>query len=385
MAGLITPSVEGVVAQPHPQLSALPHLPVLDGVRSLAILSVMLFHFCQHGPPLHTPLLKAVGRVALLGQNGVDLFFVLSGFLITNILLLARQRKNGLRRFYLRRTTRIFPLYYFYLLVAFVFWPALHPTAHVPWSDQWWFWAYAQNVQDTFVSGFHLFGPGHFWSLAVEEHFYLIWPFLVVGLPLSRLKPALFGIVGLALASRALMVWAGYPVFYFTLCRMDALALGAWLALLSRNPETMRRLGIGLRRHSFWLLMVCLPLYVLVSGMGSPLVQVFKFTAVALLCTGFLTLVLTADRASWRARSLASSPAREIAKVSYAMYVFHPALFSLLEPAYSHFPFLLSLLLAFSATFLVAQLSWHLLESPCLRLRDLSVWKASRSLQASSR
>ena len=166
-------------------LSSRQHLPVLDGLRTLAILLVMLFHFFQARPLPAAPVIRELTKLTALGQTGVDLFFVLSGFLITGILLDARGKQNALKVFYFRRVLRIFPLYYAYLIVAFLVLPAFHAASHVTYSNQWWFWFYCQNIQATFAASFPTTGPGHFWSLAVEEHFYLIWPFIVL-----RLSPA---------------------------------------------------------------------------------------------------------------------------------------------------------------------------------------------------
>ena len=359
-----------VVATHFPGTEKAGHIPVLDGIRTIAILAVMLFHFFQHGPALSSALLRMLGKVALFGQTGVDLFFVLSGFLITGILLNLRGRPRALSTFYLRRAARIFPLYYVYLIGAFLLFPLLHWAPQIPWTDQWWFWVYAQNVQDTFVPGFQLFGPGHFWSLAVEEHFYLVWPFLVLWLPEKWLKSVLLATIGLALGTRALLVGLGHPVFYFTLCRMDAIAVGALLALLIRDKEGFARLSRWLRRWGVWAGLAILPVYGLVTGTAIPSVQVFKFTLLALVWAAVLVLALTARPGGRIVQLLSCRPVSIIAKGSYALYVFHPAVFELCRPLYGRLPFAGSLLIAFSATGVAAFLSWRLLESPFLRLRD---------------
>ena len=359
-----------VIATYVPQAEKLRHIPALDGVRTIAIAAVMLFHFFQNGPALSSSLLRAAGKVAMLGQTGVDLFFVLSGFLITGILLKMRGRPRALSTFYLRRTARIFPLYYAYLIGAFLLFPALHWTPRVAWADQWWFWVYAQNIQDTFVHNFHMFGPGHFWSLAVEEHFYLVWPFLVLLLPEKRLSRVLLATVGVAIATRAVLVWFGYPVFYFTLCRMDALAVGALLALLARRKESLHSMSKWLRRWGLLAGAAILPAYVLLTGTANPMVQIFKFTLVAMMCAAVLVLALTTQKESYAGRLLGSRPASVIAKGSYALYVFHPAIFEACQPFYARLPFAVCLGSAFAATGVAAFLSWHLIEAPCLRMRD---------------
>lgn len=208
-------------------------LPALDGLRGVAILVVMVHNllFIAPGGDLFGRVLVAV---ADRGWIGVQLFFALSGFLITRILIASREATNYFSSFYARRTLRIFPLYYATLLVIFVLLPALdalpegfirHPQRELA------MWLYLTN----WVQPFH---PGqgsipHLWSLAVEEQFYLLWPLVVRWLSTAAL---LRSCVVLALGSllfRALLQWQGadFEVIYqFTPSRIDALVLGAAVA-----------------------------------------------------------------------------------------------------------------------------------------------------------
>ncbi|MEN1682052.1 MAG: acyltransferase, partial [Planctomycetota bacterium] len=169
---------------PHPSP---PHVPALDGVRGVAVLLVVVYHAAYLASPTGVAeVVFATVRDAL--WCGVDLFFVLSGFLITRILLATVGSPRYFRSFYLRRTVRIFPLYYGVLLLLFVGLPAAAWLAGGPlqsvvdgetyqslWSRQAWLWAYVQNfLQSSGPS--QLPGLGHFWSLAIEEQFYLAWP-----------------------------------------------------------------------------------------------------------------------------------------------------------------------------------------------------------------
>lgn len=160
-----------------PRLSpALPkRLPPLDGLRGLAIVLVMFFHF---GQGLNRQNLEqhAFRTLFDFGGSGVDLFFVLSGFLITGILLNSRHSDNYFSRFYMRRILRIFPLYCFSVLVVWLFViPAEHPGVTADLRNKLiWNLGYVQNWRLDCVP--HL---GHYWSLAIEEQFYLIWPFVV--------------------------------------------------------------------------------------------------------------------------------------------------------------------------------------------------------------
>src|SRR5262245_32218221 len=153
------------------------HVPALDAIRGLAILVVTLYRFGGGGEGAA----NAVGLswVVDLGAHGVDLFFVLSGFLITGILFDAKGKEHYFRNFYIRRTLRIFPLYYAALVLTLLVLPSLFanfPTTDVATS---WLWLYGANVVQS-LRGAWCLGPlNHFWSLAIEEHFYFVWPLAI--------------------------------------------------------------------------------------------------------------------------------------------------------------------------------------------------------------
>jgi peptidoglycan/LPS O-acetylase OafA/YrhL len=155
-------------------------LPTLDGLRGVAILLVLLSHLTLYSEMSTTTLLdRAYQRATLAGWVGVDLFFVLSGFLITGILLDLKGSSRFFRTFYARRVLRIFPLYYAFLAIFYIALPQLLSSKDQVLrllADQKWYWLYLQNLQmarDGWPVPKYL---AHFWSLAVEEQFYLIWP-----------------------------------------------------------------------------------------------------------------------------------------------------------------------------------------------------------------
>jgi peptidoglycan/LPS O-acetylase OafA/YrhL len=169
------------------------HILGLDGLRGLAILMVMFGHFIVVGKNLepHTP----VHRFFQSGYLGVDFFFVLSGFLITGILLDTKHRKPYFKVFYWRRALRIFPLYYGLLAISWLSVMLITPgdAALLKGHDSpAWFWLYASNIgmacKGTWLDSPTWVGLGHFWSLAVEEQFYLVWPMLVFLLPVKLLE-----------------------------------------------------------------------------------------------------------------------------------------------------------------------------------------------------
>lgn len=224
------------------------HILALDGVRGVAILLVLYAHFTSREPAgvALGALYRFYFRSAQLGWWGVDLFFVLSGFLITGILYDAKGKQQYFRNFYMRRVLRIFPLYYGVMILTFVFIPLIkapHSLGDATGThSSLWLWFYAANigmcVYNALLNYSQVFEFNHFWSLAVEEHFYFVWPFLVYAFGRKSLLKICGGIIVGALALRWLMLeldvhWM--KRFFLTPCRMDALAMGALLALLVRG------------------------------------------------------------------------------------------------------------------------------------------------------
>lgn len=205
----------------------------LDGVRGLAAIMVVLFHIKQSGVG-HDIVARTLYKAGNFGQTGVILFFVLSGFLITRILLVSKYKESYFKKFYIRRSLRIFPLYYLALAIYVIIIPYFTTGKVVPFSQSWSFWVYLQNIGFTFK--WSLTGPNHFWSLAVEEHFYLVWPFAVYFLSEKWLLRAIGLIVASSIIIRVIMLNLGYGgIFYFTFTTMDCLAIGGLVALNERH------------------------------------------------------------------------------------------------------------------------------------------------------
>ncbi|MEM8865655.1 MAG: acyltransferase, partial [Planctomycetota bacterium] len=236
------------------------HIPALDGVRGLGVLMVVIYHSSH--VPSGDLLLQAFALVRSMLWIGVDLFFVLSGFLITRILISTHDSPQYFRSFYVRRTVRIFPLYYGVLFALFVGLPAMAwivggPIAELTASGayrqlaehQVWLWTYLQNFFQargpTGQPGAGLPGLGHFWSLAIEEQFYLVWPAMIWlvarGENLTRRIAMLCCVIVTAtLAIRSGLVISGaepWAIFHWTFTRCDALAWGALAAALVSDAQ----------------------------------------------------------------------------------------------------------------------------------------------------
>jgi peptidoglycan/LPS O-acetylase OafA/YrhL len=313
-------------------------LPALDGVRGLAILAVMLFHYggalAKHGKA-DAALQLALGQ----GWAGVDVFFVLSGFLITGILLDTKWRADYWPRFLRRRTVRIFPLYYLALAVLFVILPRVLgplPADHArDTADQAWFWTYATPWLFSMRGGIGF--AGHFWSLGVEEQFYLVWPLAVRFLNRRALATLAAATIAACLAVRFSVYGDGsapLPLRVVAEYRPETPLYGALLALLARAPR-----GLGAyRRTAAILLPLALATWVgavareVLVGRAAANVPLQQFCA----ALGGAALVLLA--AASPAESRLFAPLRGGAlgffgRYSYGLYVVHPFVERWLGPA----------------------------------------------------
>jgi peptidoglycan/LPS O-acetylase OafA/YrhL len=362
------------------------HVPALDGLRGLAIIVVMVFHFLPYDPGDLHPAAKAHPSIRYMllgahaGQTGVDLFFVLSGFLITGILLDTRNHPRYFTNFYGRRTVRIFPLYYgvifFTLFLPMIVRMMLGQPVTEDQQNQWWLWLYLTNV--AVFLGVNV--PAmHFWSLAVEEHFYLVWPGVVYMLNPRRLAVACVGNILAAIGIRAVLASYGLDTFYLTPCRMDVLGFGGLLAIASSRYGGLA----GAARAARWGLLVVvaalIPVYLQKSGEADTLVLTMKHTLLA----GFYSLLLIAavGAAPGTAihRFFTSRVIRSFGKYSYGLYVYHGLLRPLildylpLSESAAVVPFLLSalwrLMIATAVCYAVSWVSWHVYEKQFLKLK----------------
>jgi len=311
------------------------HYPALDGVRGVAILLVVVHNFSFDDAILGGFAGRLLHTAIIGGWIGVAMFFVLSGFLITGILLDTQHEAGHFRRFYLRRTLRIAPLYYAVLLVAFVGLPlaGIAPASvRADEPSQLWLWTYLSNWVQPFGLAGHAFP--HFWSLAVEEQFYLLWPLLT-----WRRRPETVLRWGLALALLApavrvgLLLRGGAPAlaYLWSPCRMDALALGGCAAAALRMPGpaawlAARRTGVLAAASATFVacVLACRGLW-----SSSFAMQTLGYS---LLAISFTLLVLglacadLADDGRWPVRVWRAAPLRVLARYSYGIYVFHKPL-----------------------------------------------------------
>lgn len=367
------------------------HIPELDGVRGLAILVVMICHFNLFYKPAYQ-FEHGLKTLLSTGWWGVDLFFVLSGFLITGILLDAKGSSHYFRNFYVRRVLRIFPLYYGFLFALFVLAPLLHPPApggrFAGWLDsQWWFWSYLSNYQFLFPEWVRPSLLSHFWTLAVEEQFYLFWPAVV--LLTSRkglIRVCLFCVAG-SLLFRLWLHWMGVDPragYRLTPARLDTLAIGALLAVLVRDQGAWDRV----RRYAPKAIVAALVGVALLSiptrGMAQSSIQMQTLGYPLLAVISAALIVFAVDplaQSTGLVRFFRTRVMRVLGKYSYAIYVFHFPLTAVLwragltietfpRVAGSQLPGAIAFTsIASAITLGVALLSWNLYEKHFLRLK----------------
>ena len=373
--------------QPHPgetrsRHAGRGHIAALDGVRGLAVLGVMATHLLAG----NTARLGVVGNLLALGVNGVDIFFVLSGFLITGILHDSLGDSFYFRKFYARRVLRIFPLYYGVILVLMM----MTGPLHLHWNGlQWSLLLYLQNTHFLFPSlrDFHTpyFDIDHLWSLAVEEQFYLVWPLLVALMPRPRRLLAVC-VAGIVL-SFGLRLWALQHGWGFdwanrnALCRADEMLGGAALALLLRTglAERTVRLAVPVFFASL-LLKVSLTYDGILLGRPGwyvPVATTVNYTLMVFLGASLLAWCLQPE--SRVREAFEWKPLRAVGKYSYGLYILHLVLLPgitllLLQPLRSVFHGVVMARLAvgiavFAISFLAAYLSFHLYEKQFLRLK----------------
>jgi len=362
-------------------------VPILDGVRGVAIVLVMLHHF-GYGATATTFVGGLLVALCGHGDLGVDLFFVLSGFLITRILLRTRLDAHYFRNFYARRSLRIFPIYYAYLIFYFGFVTRFthldEARAREASSYQAWIWLYATNILICLRGGYLVASVNHFWSLAVEEHFYLVWPALVRYFGKRRMIMVCGAAFVVAIACRSVIVWqdwSPYAAHVFTLCRVDALAAGALLAIFEQTRPT----GWMVRgaRLTFWtvLALIVVRNFVFpVQGVWFTASGVVEDSAWALIFASAIAMAVWGPRSNPLSRLCGMRPLRWLGTYAYGLYVFHHPIriflqrlipfekLGMLVHSYA-LGLLLHGLIAGVASLAIALLSYHLFEKHLLRLK----------------
>jgi peptidoglycan/LPS O-acetylase OafA/YrhL len=348
------------------------HNRSLDGLRFSAFLLVFFFHALQHSPWGNWPIIR-------FGFLGVPIFFVLSGFLIGGILLdLKDKHRPGfglaakLKTFYVRRALRIFPVYYLFIGILALLLVLSGDPDPVARESFFWHLAYLTNFRSFFV-GMDQIRQGHFWSLAVEEHFYLLAPLVVL---LARPR-TLVGIITLVITAVAAARWSVYAAgsardfWVLSPMQFDLLGLGIATAVIERKGSF---LGVDTRwlRWLGWAGAAFFVLYIRRFYLGRPGIGIWYATFGPLsLGVATAALVLTLwQRPTWlAARFLALRPFAYFGQISYGLYLFHPNCLGWSEQYYGKYN-LPNTFVGLVATLAVAMLSWHTFEKPINNLKN---------------
>jgi peptidoglycan/LPS O-acetylase OafA/YrhL len=364
-----------------------PHYASFNGLRGVAVAMVFLCHYAGSPDSFTSNTLWV----------GVDLFFVLSGFLITGILFDSLESPRYFRNFYIRRALRIFPVFYGFFVLLFCLTPMLH--LHFHW-DLLTFSLYFGNLIIPFIDvsrhdpaviwivrPSHLLevaNIGHLWSLCVEEQFYLLWPAVVFWVRDRRRLMYLCVIASaitlggrVYLVSHASVGALSYYVLHCTYTRCDSLLIGSWFALFLRGRALSR---VHLRQLSAMLFWISLVVFVLGlahwRGPGpiwgilySPFTRTVGFTLIALAAAGVLLSALDDDHLI--SRALRNRLLSGLGVISYGFYFWHYIPFPLWQHLAELHPRLRDIIPPLASTTAVAWLSFKLLETPFLRLKKV--------------
>ena len=364
----------GKQASPVPvtRAGALRHIKQLDALRAFAVGSVMVGHYF--------PTLNRFGE---WGAMGVNLFFVISGFLITEILLKCKKEvENGqsirltLRQFYARRFLRIFPLYYLVISISFLF--NFSDVRH----ELWWYLTYTVNYYGL-VTGKWI-GLPHFWTLALEEQFYLLWPLLILLVPRRCLFLVPVVAILTAPATRALILARDANPFWWmtTPVCLDTLGFGALLAVC--HEMRFHALGTLLSTAGLWVGLPLLIVLKVIAGLDVPhhrfgivifniAIGLFSLWLVNGAVEGFRGLM--GAILEWR-------PLRFLGEISYGLYVYHLPVIMIVSSSWlasaSISTPLQKAIVWTLLTILVGTLSWYLFERPLNRCKRFFPYRLKR-------
>ena len=352
------------------------HVPALDGIRGIAVLQVFVAHF--HWIVSTDPYFNAVtpwhwlNKTLVPGFLGVDIFFVLSGFLITSLLLKDRQRNQPgmFRRFYMRRALRLLPALYAILIASFfvALWEKF--PMDIQWRTTWHALLYLNNWNVVWNPNAGQNDLGHLWSLGIEEQFYIIWPAILIGLVTLKIPNKDF--MGLVAFTIAVVVWhrnelwnqgvSWVDLYIRTDTRVDSLLVGALFALIYRHIRINRIILNDAATIAF------LGIVYIKYNHGGSFIYQGGFTVIAILAG---IVILAAVQSAWIGNVVLTwKPLVILGKVSYGLYLWHMLVFQVMGRHFTWGPKSVRIVIGIIVVSAITAASWFFIEKPFLRLKD---------------
>lgn len=348
---------------------SLGHIPELDGVRGFAALAVFVLHIFitvrdapnQKIPAVVRPVLQFVD----LGSYGVDIFFVLSGFLITCLLLLDRDRPRYYRNFYWKRVLRIQPVYILHLIGTWLLLPGSHGYVFL-----------ALIFLVNFAGPFHVQVSGPAWTLSIEEQFYLLWPQIVRRAKVDSIYRITLAMIALSVGLRLIATFVfGHMAYQYTFYRLDGLALGALLALQWIGarpvwPQILPVLKILNGPAILWAAIAYAVWTAVLPGRSTYAISLLVVNVLVYRVISFILLNPRAGSTSW----LRSAPMVFLGAISYSLYMFHSIVIYVYDsriaaPTFQPGPFVLRAFVVSVVTLVLCLASRKFVETPVQKMR----------------
>lgn len=344
------------------------HIKGIDGIRAIAVLLVVMQHYVA------SYLFRTDSNI---GSIGVTVFFVISGFLITSILLNQKNKKDvstkeNLAKFYIRRTLRIFPIYYFVIIIG-----VITQTYWFVQVSPLWHALYATNIL-MFITNSGVGYTSHFWSLCVEEQFYLIWPMVILLTSQKHLLKAIsiaICIAPLTVILGPIIGYQGLQVYVLPFSHFDALGMGALLAYIvcfHQNRVPSYKLASGIAQLSAIILLTSIvSQQAFAEKIAAAQIYIIMNISCIVLTASVITMIISRQNCII-CLALEFSPLRYLGKISYGLYLYH----NLVPELFIYTPFsprepqsITSMTVYLAATLVISAISWKFIESPIIGLK----------------
>ncbi|KXK12964.1 MAG: acyltransferase 3 [Chloroflexi bacterium OLB14] len=368
----------------------------LDGLRGIAVVLVMALHLFKRAAYFtEHPVLETFTTFTTVGWVGVDIFFVLSGFLITSILLRSKTDQHYFRNFYVRRSLRILPLYFVAIAFVLLFAPKVEPEFTNQLNTALPIMLLYQQNWALLFDGFYITQYlGITWSLAIEEQFYFLWPFIVYKLNNSQLVKVSISYILISTIARILgtFLWSDLAeassfFYYASFARFEEMFFGGLLAIFLTYDGAHEKV----RKFAMPVFLISLTVFIalhILSLPGSPHpehssipLMIGGYTTAALFSVGLIGVFITYPPQNILRKIFGNPILTFLGKYSYSMYIFHMTAVLILLDVFWHSelrgwkPFILYPLTTYSATILIALATWHLLEKHMLKLKKYFEYK----------